>query len=272
MSALLQGRAIGGVIRFTDGAAAPHHFHNGLPFDADGGIAIADGGVIDHFHQGLPFTANGRLVSVQGSVNYWGSGAAPFNNDPSLVRALVVDHYSSGVPYSPAGSVSGDSVPTNNVTNSSWVGASGSVSGANFVFPTGWTGGFWPPDEAVVTDAGDYNQIQFITNGANRGYTNTDIGSFPVGTLLNASVFLDACVTSDGQRIINLNGPVAEIRRVQVVGAGDSGRFDSLYEVTGAGVVAMRVGAGTTANSTQNITLSRPQVTEGETLWPYQAT
>jgi len=271
MSALLQGRAIGGVIRFTDGAAAPHHFHNGLPFDPDGGIAIADGGVIDHFHQGLPFTANGRLVSVQGSVNYWGSGAAPFNNDPSLVRASVVDHYSSGVPYSPGGSISFGTVPLNALANSSWLGASGSVSGADFVFPEGWAGGFWPPDEAVATDVDDYTQIQFITN-ANRGYVSFDLGSFPVGTILNASIFLEECITSDAQRIILVNGPVNQIRRVQNVSGGESGRFDSLYEVTGAGTVSLRVGAGTSANSTQNITLSRPQVTEGETLWPYQRT
>jgi len=272
MSALLQGRAVGGVIRFTDGAATPSYYHNGIPFDPDGGIAIANGGTVDHYHQGLPFTANGRLVSVAGGVSYWGSGAAPFNNSRDLIRAAVIDHYSSGVPYSPAGSISFEEVPLNSLANSLWIGASGSISGADFTFPVGWTGGFWPPDEAIATDAGGYTQIQFITNGANRGYVSFDIGSFPVGTMLNASIVVEECIANTSQRIIMLNGPVSQIRRVENVSPGETGRFDSLYEVTGAGVVQVRIGAGTTANSAQNLTLSRPQVTVGEEMWPFQPT
>ena len=107
MSALLQGvpRRSGSAIYTLDGVAAPDHFANGLPYEADGALATAFGAVIDHWHQGLPFTAVGRLAIGSGTPEYFGSGHAPFNITGLLdgVNSPSVDHFASGVGYSAVG-------------------------------------------------------------------------------------------------------------------------------------------------------------------------
>jgi hypothetical protein len=64
----------------TFGTGAPDHYHNGLPFEADGSLAVQNGGVIDRYSNGLPLTAVGRVcVELNGGVHYRGSGAATFS-------------------------------------------------------------------------------------------------------------------------------------------------------------------------------------------------
>lgn len=82
MSGLLQNWASA----YTDGALAPAHFHNGLPFEADGSLAVQISGAVDHHHQGLPFTAVGRLaISPTGPVDHTGSGCSAFNATGQLL-------------------------------------------------------------------------------------------------------------------------------------------------------------------------------------------
>ena len=70
MSALLQVATRNGGITYTDAAGVPDHFDAGIPFEADGSVAVADQGAINHYWQGLPFTAAGRLcVAVSTPVN-----------------------------------------------------------------------------------------------------------------------------------------------------------------------------------------------------------
>jgi hypothetical protein len=99
MSALLQG--ISAPIRYTVGVAVPDHVHNGIPYEADGSLAVENLGAIDHFHQGLPYTTTGRLtVAVNGAVLRIASGGGPFTAAGNLViGAGAVEHYSLGVPY-----------------------------------------------------------------------------------------------------------------------------------------------------------------------------
>jgi hypothetical protein len=92
--------------------AIPHHFANGLPYEADGTLALDNVGATDHVHQGLPFTVQGRLVYAGGSAvpEYFGAGAAPFQPvvDSKLAFAFAqpVTHFSGGVAYSAEGRVS----------------------------------------------------------------------------------------------------------------------------------------------------------------------
>ena len=106
MSALLQGVAAmqGNPLRLKMrlGTGVPDHFHNGIPYEADGAVA-AFTGVPTHFHQGLGFNAEGRLCRIGAAEpSYYGSGAAPMSasrlND---IPSALPTHYSSGVAYNP---------------------------------------------------------------------------------------------------------------------------------------------------------------------------
>jgi len=104
MSALLQVATRNGVLPAVDGVAAPLYVAGGIPYDATG-VAVDLTGVIDHYHQGLPFTANGRLCVVQTAPAYYGSGAAPFLNERLTMDTTGIDHYSSSIPYTIAGGI-----------------------------------------------------------------------------------------------------------------------------------------------------------------------
>jgi hypothetical protein len=100
MSALLNGFAVNGVIPITDGIAAPAYFHAGLPFEANGTLAVHINATITHYHQGLGFDANGRLSIGNGVTDHFGSGHAPFTSINGLnTAALSPNNYASGVPY-----------------------------------------------------------------------------------------------------------------------------------------------------------------------------
>lgn len=109
MSQLLQvATRAGGNIPVTDGVLAPADFDQGIPYEADGSLAVDDLGVIDHHWQGLPFTAIGRLaVALNGVVDTYGAGAMPLNTAGQLVTgAGAIDHYSAGIPYHSGGGIS----------------------------------------------------------------------------------------------------------------------------------------------------------------------
>ena len=79
-------------VRIQDGTGAPDHFDQGLPYMAaavEGDLALLavdTVSAIDHHHQGLPFTAASRLATVVDAVvDYYGSGAAPFDAANRLV-------------------------------------------------------------------------------------------------------------------------------------------------------------------------------------------
>lgn len=102
MSQLLQvATRGGGAVNVSLGTLVPDYFDQGIPYDSNGGVAVANLGAIHHYHQGLPFTAVGRIsVAQNGTVARVGNGGAPFNSANFLVEGGgVVNHYSAGIPY-----------------------------------------------------------------------------------------------------------------------------------------------------------------------------
>ena len=156
----------------------------------------------------------------------------------------------------------------NLVVNSSWAGMSGSVGGADFVEPTGWTLGFWPPDEAIT--------IPEIVQGANgldaavtvgRGYLTQAFDSTGFeGEFANISCFVDArpLVENSALVAISAGATLVDQRR-------DGSRVFAVYRIDGDSI-QFRCGAGVTTNATQDFTVSRPQVTLGQRLYPYGPT
>ena len=103
MSALLQFVAFRNTaIPVTDAGTAPDHYWNGLPFEADGRLAVDNGGLVDHYWQGLGFTSVGRLsASLNGVLDHFGMGAAAFNTLDQLIYQFgAVNDYANGIPYS----------------------------------------------------------------------------------------------------------------------------------------------------------------------------
>ena len=81
MSILFRGAVNdSGELTVVNGSSIPNHFHNGIPYESNGSLAIDLAGAVDHYHQGLPFTLEGRLVSelTASAPEYAGSGAAVF--------------------------------------------------------------------------------------------------------------------------------------------------------------------------------------------------
>jgi len=118
MSQLLQvATRGGGSIVAIGGADPPSFVDQGIPFDIlEGGVIAMStvlAGVISHHHQGLPFTAEGRLaVTNDKPVDYYGSGAAPFDSIGLLALGSgPVDHYSAGIPYTVDGQIAVIAVP-----------------------------------------------------------------------------------------------------------------------------------------------------------------
>lgn len=110
MSALYEGppyRVASGALdadNGTGGLGFAGGFHNGLPYggvEFNREVPMDSISAIDHHHQGLPFTANGRVaVDVDGVIAYYGSGSAPFTAAGRLcVESGAITHHTSGVGY-----------------------------------------------------------------------------------------------------------------------------------------------------------------------------
>lgn len=112
MSQLLQVATRGGgsIVAIT-GFDPPSFVDQGIPFDEiEGGaivLATTIAGVISYHYQGLPFTAEGRLaVTNDKPVDYYGSGAAPFDAIGLLALGSgAVDYFSAGIPYTVDGQI-----------------------------------------------------------------------------------------------------------------------------------------------------------------------
>ena len=165
-------------------------------------------------------------------------------------------------------------IPPNLLPNSVWAGVSGSVGGADFIGPTGWSLGFWPPDEAIalpnVSGNGD-NGVEFMVV-ANRGYFAFDVDTtLLVGETFNVSIFVDEVVTGGAYANIS-GGNVTIISGFPSISPGFVGRVDAVYEITG-NAMGVRFGGGPTSNNTAEFKLSRPQLTIGSSkLYPYEQT
>ena len=269
MSQLLQG--LQSPIDQIDGVAAPEYFHNGLPFDSVDALAVDTVNAIDHYHQGLPFTALGRIVAViNGIVARIAPGGAPFDSGGRLVFSdLLTDHFSAGVAYTADNSLA--ALPPNELLNSSWAGGSGSVGGADWVNPTSWGDGFWPPDKAINEGVFDGTNTRLHLEAiANRGYLTQTLDGTPwIGQDINLSVFIDEVFVGQGAPIIGISGDATTI---QAVGNSQTARrVFGVFNVTGASIT-IRCGMGITSNNTAENTLSRPQFTLGSKLLKYQPT
>jgi len=110
-------------------------------------------------------------------------------------------------------------IPDNEFINSAWAGGSGSVGGANWVDPTGWDNGFWPPDEAINEGVFDsVNTRLHLEAVANRGYLTQDLDGTPfIGQDINLSVFIDEVIVGVGAPCIGISGDSTTI-----VGVGNS--------------------------------------------------
>ena len=168
----------------------------------------------------------------------------------------------------------GSPSPTHLITNSVWAGVSGSVSGADFVQPTGWNNGFWPPHDAIAHPDTPYSQIQFLSDdaidpGGLRGFSQYVADTTAhIGKIINVSVYIDVITSNPGNRVIAAVSDATQIRQEGPIAVG---RVDGLWEITGPEVI-FRFGVGTSGNAQPggDITLSRPQVTIGERLWPWE--
>ena len=105
-----------GTIAIRTGRSAPLLVTGGIPFDADGVVAVTNFGAIAYYHQGLPFTSEGRLcVELDGAVARVGNGGAPFTATGLLALSTsAVDRVIAGIPYTAEGQlfVSPSSGPT----------------------------------------------------------------------------------------------------------------------------------------------------------------
>lgn len=155
---------------------------------------------------------------------------------------------------------------SNIVPNSSLAGMSGSVSGADWIPPTGWGQGFWPPTDATaLTDS-----IEFVAVDA-RGFITAE--GFLSEGIYNASCYVDEVMVGSAQKPIVMQAATGVS---EIDGSNNNtlsvGRKWATYNVTVPGTVTFRFGCGTTATTNQHMILSRPQVTEGADLRPYLAT
>lgn len=97
MSAILQNWTNG----FTDADTIPDHYHNGLPFEADGTLAITFTQAITHFSQGIPFSIEGRVNMSVFAQTFFGDGAAPYSNSQHLAvkGSGITVAYAHGIRY-----------------------------------------------------------------------------------------------------------------------------------------------------------------------------
>ena len=110
MSAILQTcrrAAAGRIACIAD--SAPDHYHNGLPFNAEGRLCITTQSPT-YFHQGLVFAANGQLsvAADDAAAVYYGSGGAGYVAGELARRRIdpTIVSYVHGIPYGGEGRVS----------------------------------------------------------------------------------------------------------------------------------------------------------------------
>ena len=97
-----------GRIYVTNGTSKPDHYSCGIPYEADGSVAITSGGAAVRYTNGLPLTAAGRIATVAGPPQYFSAGSMPLRGSPLLAGAIGstdVDHFSGGVGYDAQGRV-----------------------------------------------------------------------------------------------------------------------------------------------------------------------
>ena len=103
MSQLLQvaTRKVASAVQLSEDA--PHHTANGLWYDANGILVVNIAAPISHHHQGLPFTADGSLaVELNTAPSRWAPGGVPFSITGRVVLDLLgANHYSASIPYNP---------------------------------------------------------------------------------------------------------------------------------------------------------------------------
>ena len=273
MSALT-GFSQNGAIFFRTGTAIVD-WRNGVPVDAIGAICI-ESAPPARFQNGLPFASSGKLAALESPATRFSCGL-PFTASGQLSLAAdgaPATDWSSGVPFANGRICYRAAIPANRLTNSSFVGCTGSVGDADWVPPTGWLNNNWPPDDAVAIPDTGFTRIGFQTN-ANRGYIiqTLDLSAF-IGQQVNLSGFLDFVAIQNANRTVHLTGNVTEVSNDSGnKPPGFSGRVQGIYTVVAPGTnVQVRVGAGTTTTSNQDFVISRPQVTIGSALWPYQPT
>ena len=269
-----------GIPRFNVGVGpvGVHVKQAGMLLDASGAIFAVEAGAKVSFNGGIGFDVDGRMsIDTTTEVNSKGPGASPFDSAGNLCVGSsldAIDLIYMGVALTNAGRVaSAIAPPPNLIGNSVWAGASGSVGGADWIPPTLWSNSFWPPDEAIaipnISGNGDLG-IEFIVV-ANRGYISLNVDTtLLVGERFNISIFVDEVVT-DGAYANISGGNVTIIRAFPAISPGFVGRVDAVYEITGI-TMGIRFGGGVTSNGTSQFTLSRPQITIGERLFPYEQT
>jgi hypothetical protein len=162
--------------------------------------------------------------------------------------------------------------------NSTWVDASGSKAGGDLVLPAGWGVGFNTLDDVQVypVDAQN-NGIRFLGLAGQRGYLSISIDvtgpDLAPGDLFTFSCYIDEVVAAQTpQWTLTVAGGAGVITQAVRPAAGFTGRIFlvGLVDET-AQNVALRMGAGTTApvGNDFDFSLSRPQVTKGDTLYQY---
>ena len=102
-------------------SAAPDHWAQGLPFDADGSLAM-EAASPTYFSQGLPFTANHRVAYAGAVPSYFQNGGGFSSTHRIACNVGGNDHHEHGVQFgSSAGQVATTDGPPAPTVTQTWV-------------------------------------------------------------------------------------------------------------------------------------------------------
>ena len=154
--------------------------------------------------------------------------------------------------------------------NSVWAGMSGSDSTADFVPPTGYSR-FQDTAHMEAVDVGEGHLGFKVEGSSQRSMIILTMTTLEIGERYNLSIFHDTVVQLSGGRVATAQQGANMIRQMDRPADGTQGRIDAVFEATETNV-QFRFGLGLTTNASGEYTLSRLQITKGESLLPYKPT
>lgn len=163
----------------------------------------------------------------------------------------------------------------NMLANSRWKGLGGDYSVGNWVNAEGWVTENWPPADAEAWPRNDWNACHFFsgaTGPEQRGYMIYRM-QMPIGVVINASIYVDqigAAPTTEIVHMASYAGTQQTLLDSPIIPTAP-GRYSARYR-TVTNDVEFRVGIGArTAQATlADFVVSRPQVSGGDALLPWQ--
>jgi hypothetical protein len=151
---------------------------------------------------------------------------------------------------------------TNQLSNPEWAGASGSITGGDFVTPTGWNNSFWPPDECEVAGQVEgNNQLRFQVTDERGFITQQMQGVITVGEPFVVSVFVDEVTVAGLNRPVHVTVTGGNVEIIKDPGpVNRTGEFTGTYRALVDASTLIRIGAGTATADTADFVVSRPSL------------